>query len=130
MSTGARSDNGRLPVVLDEAHVVPLEVDSDRLQRSPVLVEDVLGRRLEDDLVLPELLKAKRVLAVAPVHRADRRLDVRGPPRARAEAAEERGRIQRAGAELGVVGLHQDAAALGPVVLERADHVLVAERHF
>ena len=37
------------PVVLDEAHVVLHGVDADRLQRAEVLVEHVLGRRLQHD---------------------------------------------------------------------------------
>src|SRR5207237_10552132 len=84
-------------------------------------------RRLEDDLVLVVVLEAERVLAVAAVARADHGLDVRRPPRLRAETAQEGGRIHRPGAELGVVRLHQDALALGPVGLERADPALVVE---
>ena len=54
------------------------EVDADRGQRAEVEVEHVFRRRLEDHLVLEVVLEAKRVLAVAPVGRADARLDVRG----------------------------------------------------
>src|SRR5437660_1315249 len=48
-----------LPVVLDQAHVVPAEVDSERLERGPVKVEHVRGRRLEHDLVLEVVLEAE-----------------------------------------------------------------------
>src|SRR5207302_9663150 len=114
-----------LPVVLDEPEVVPLEVDSERGQGAEVLVEDVLGRGLEYDLVLEVVLEAERVLAVAPVGWADDRLDVGGAPGVRPEAAQERGRVGRARAELGVVRLHEDTAAFAPVALERPDHLLV-----
>ena len=56
-----------LPVVLDQANVVLLEVDPERLERAEVPVEDVLGRRLEDHLVLEVVLEPERVLAVAAV---------------------------------------------------------------
>src|SRR5919109_3394537 len=42
----------RLPVVLDEADVVPHEVDAEMGQGFEVVVQDVGRRRLEDDLVL------------------------------------------------------------------------------
>src|SRR5207248_6799262 len=73
------------------------------------------------------VLEAERVLAVAAVARPDDGLNVRRAPRLRPQAAQEGGRIHRAGAELGVVGLHEDAALVGPVRLEPADHVLVVE---
>ena len=97
-----------------------VEVDPERLERAEVEVEHVVGRRLEDHLVLEVVLEAERVLAVAAVGRADHRLDVGRLPRLRAEAAQERRRIQRARAELGVVRLHDHAAVVGPVALERA----------
>jgi hypothetical protein len=50
---------------------VPLRVDPDRLQRVEILVEDVLRRRLENDLELVVLLEPVRVLAVSAVARAD-----------------------------------------------------------
>src|SRR4029453_7687597 len=117
-----------LPVVFDEPDVVLARVDADGLERAEVLVEDVLRRRLEDDLKLVVVLEAVRVLAVAPVARADRRLDVDRPPWARAQTAKERRRVEGARPELRVVRLHQDAPALGPVGLERGDHVLVVQR--
>src|SRR3712207_7587788 len=58
-------------------------VDAERAQRLEVRLDDVLRRGLQDDLVLPELLEAVRVLAVAPVRRAKRGLDVRRSPRDR-----------------------------------------------
>src|SRR5439155_14799302 len=109
------------------ADVVPLELDAEVSQRGEVEVEDVRWGRLEDDLILEVMLEAERVLAVAAVARSNHRLDVRGPPRLRPQAAQERRRIHRPRAELGVVRLHENAAPSRPVVLERADHVLVVE---
>jgi hypothetical protein len=121
-----RAERRLLPVVLDEADVVLQEVDPELLERAEVLVEDVLGGRLQDHLVLEVVLEAVRVLAVAPVGRPDHGLDVgRAPLRVgRVEDAQERGRIGRARAELGVVRLHDHGAALAPVRVQRADHVL------
>ena len=61
-----------------------------------------------------KLLQAVRVVAVAAVRRAARGLDERDVPRLGTERAQERGRVVRAGADLGVVRLHDEAAALGP----------------
>src|SRR6185295_4385914 len=63
-------------------------------------------------------------LAVAPVRRAARGLDERRVPRLGPERAEKRGRVVRAGADLRVVRLHDDAASLGPEALQRQDDVL------
>src|SRR5215831_12703025 len=113
-----------LPVVLDEPDVVPTQVDANRLERREVAVEDILGRRLQDYLVLEVVLEAVRVLAIAAVERPDHRFDVGRPPRLRAEAAQERRGVHRARRELGVVRLHDHAALGRPVPLERADHLL------
>ena len=108
-----------------ELDVVPCEIDAEGGQRVEVEVEDVLRGRLEDHLILVVVLEAVGVLAVASVGRPDARLDVRGAPRLRSEAAEERGRIRRSGAELRVVRLEDHAALVGPVALQRGEHVLV-----
>ena len=75
-----RAERRLLPVVLDEPDVVLAQVDAERLERAEVLVEDVLGRRLEDHLVLEVVLEAERVLAVAAVGRPDHGLDVGRAP--------------------------------------------------
>ena len=99
-------------------------------ERAEVEVEHVLGRGLEDHLVLEVVLEAERVLAVAAVGRPDARLDVRGLPRIGAEAAEERRRVGRSRTELGVVRLHDRAALPAPVRVQRGDQLLVVEgRH-
>src|SRR6185437_12581437 len=46
-----------------------------------------------------------------------------------AEHAQERGRVRGARADLGVVGLHDRAALLLPVGLERREHALEGVRH-
>ena len=89
-------------------------------KRAQVEVLDVVGRRLQDHLVLVVLLEPEGVLAVAAVVGPDRRLDVAGAPRLRAEHAQERGRVRGARADLGVVRLHDRAALLLPVGLEGA----------
>jgi hypothetical protein len=122
-----RAERRVLPVVLDEAHVVLLEVEAERLERAEVEVEDVGRRGLEHDLELVVLEQPVRVLAVAAVLRAARRLHVRGAPRLGAERAQERGGVRRARADLHVVGLQQDAALVAPVLLEAEDDLLERE---
>ena len=116
-----------LPIVLDEADVVRLQVEAERLERAEVEVEDVGGRRLENDLVLVVVLQPVRVLAVAAVLGATARLHVGGLPRLGPESAQERRGVAGAGADLHVVGLEQRAAALGPVRLQAQDDLLERE---
>ena len=118
------AERRRLPVVLDEAHVVLERLGAERAQRLEVEVLDVERARLEDHLELVELLQAVRVLAVAAVRGPARRLDERDVPRLGTERAQERRRVERAGADLRVVRLHDQAAALGPEPLQREDDVL------
>ena len=123
-----RTERGPLPVVLDEADVVSRQVDADRLEGAEVEVEHVLGRGLQDHLVLEVVLEPERVLAVPAVRRADRRLNVGGPPLRRSEATEERRRVEGSRPDLRVVRLHDDAAVVGPVALQAGDHLLVGRR--
>ena len=82
------------------------------------------GDGLRIDLELVIRAGAVRVLAVAAVGRTPRELDERRVPRLGAEHAQERGRVERAGADLDVDGLLDDTAALGPEPAEREDEVL------
>ena len=122
------TERRRFPVVLDEPHVVDARVDTHRRERSQVEVDEIRWRRLDHHLVLVVPLHAKRVLAVAPIGRATRGLNVRGAPRLRADGPQERGRVERARTHLHVVGLQQRAALPGPVLLEREDQVLEGPR--
>src|SRR5206468_1802395 len=97
-----RTERRALPVVLDEADVVRLQVEAHGRERVEVDVENVVGGRLEDHLPLVELLEAKGVLAVAPVAGPDRRLDVERVPRLGPERAEEGRRVERSRADLRV----------------------------
>ena len=88
----------------------------------------VRRRRLQDDLELVVVLQPVRVLAVAAVLRPARGLHIGGLPRLRPQRAQRRRRMERAGADLHVVGLQDDAALLGPEALQRQDQTL--ERAF
>ncbi len=72
------------------------------------------------------MLHAVRVLAVAAVLGAARRLDVGGFPRLGADGAQEGGGMAGAGADFHVVGLQQGAALLVPVLLQAQDDFLKA----
>ena len=104
--------------------------DAERAERAEVEVLHVVGRRLQDHLVLEVVLEAERVLAVAAVGRADRRLDVGHAPRVGPEAAQEGGGVERARPDLGVVRRRDQASLVGPVAGQPRDHVLEARpRH-
>ena len=114
----------RLPVVLDEAQVVVGGGDADGPQRPEVLLLHVLGARLEDHLVLVVLVESIRILAEASVGGPPGGLDVGDVPGLGAEHTQERSGIHRARAHFQVVSLHQRAAALGPVRLQREEEPL------
>ena len=85
-------------------------VNADGFQRLQVEFHRVAGIGLQDDLELGVLLEAVGVLAVAPVVRADGGFHVGHIPRLGAEHAQEGGRVHRPCADLGVVGLGDEAA--------------------
>ena len=62
-----RAERRALPIVLDEAHVVQRHVDADRGERIEIELLQVLGRRLQDHLILIIVLQPVGVLAVASV---------------------------------------------------------------
>ncbi len=112
------------PIVLDEADVVQQRVEADRRQRAEIELLQVRRVGLQDHLVLVIVLQPVRVLAVAAVLGAARRLHVGGVPAAGAERAQRGRRMEGAGADLHVVGLQDQAALVGPVIVQRQDQPL------
>ena len=90
----------------------------ERLQRFQVQLLRVARIGLEDHLELVVLLQAVGVFAVAAIVRADGGLDVAHVPGLGPEHAQEGGRVISAGADLGVIGLPDQAALVGPELLE------------
>ena len=113
-----------LPVVLNEADVVHFGVDPERAQRPEIEVDDVDGRRLQDDLVLVVLVQTVRIFAVARVLRTARRLNVRGAPGFRPQSAQERGGVRGARADFQVDRLQESAALTVPILLQAQDDFL------
>ena len=99
-------------------------IDAEGAQRAEVQVLDVERRGFDHHLELVVVLQAERVLAVAAVRGPAAGLHVGRAPGLRPDGAQERGRVEGAGAHLHVVRL-QDHAALGrPVALQGEDQVL------
>ena len=113
-----------LPIVLDEADVVGVDVDAEHAQAAEILVLHVLGRGLQEHLELVVVLKPVGVLAVAAVARPAGRLHVGRAPGLRPQAAQRGRGMEGAGAHLHVVGLQDDAAALRPIGLQAKDERL------
>ncbi len=101
-----------------------VEVDAERLERAEVELLRVARVGLEDDLELRVRLQPVRVLAVAAVIRAHGGLDVRDVPRLGPEHAHDGVGVHRPRTDLGVVGLHDHASAVGPVLLQRQQGIL------
>ena len=114
----------RFPVVLHEADVVHQRVDAERAQGIQVALLNVGGRGFQDDLELVVTLQAVGVLAVAPIGGTPRRLHIGRAPGLRTDGAQEGGGVKGPRAHLHIVGLLQDAALSGPVLLEHQDQVL------
>ena len=72
---------------------------------------------LQDHLELVVMLHAVGVLAVAAVGRPAGRLNIGGAPRFGPEDPQKSGGMEGAGADLGIIGLVDDAALRSPVVL-------------
>ena len=123
-----RAQGGRLPVVLDKAHVVLGQVDAQVLQRGQVEILDVVRAGLEDHLILVVVAQPVGVLPVAPVGGADGGLHVGHLPGIGAQHLEKGRRVEGAGAHLGVVRLPDDAALLGPELLQAQQHFLKSRR--
>jgi hypothetical protein len=118
------AQGGVFPVVLDEADVVLLQVETQGFQGTEIQLQDVLRRRLQHHLELVIVLQAVRVLAVAAVLGPAAGLHVGGLPGLGAEGAQEGGGVAGAGADFEIVGLQQRATLLAPEFLEREDDVL------
>src|SRR5258708_27594493 len=72
------------------------------------------------------MLKPVGILAIAPIGRPPRGLDIGGAPRLRAQRAERRRRVKRAGPDLEVVGLQDGAALRRPIGLQLENEGLEA----
>ena len=103
-------------------------VDAARLEALEIELLHFVGRRLEDHLELVVLEQAVRVLAEAAVGRPARRLHVGDVPVRGPEHAQERLGVHRAGADLDVERLLQQAAARGPELRELEDEAVEASR--
>ena len=117
-----------LPVVLDKADVMVVGVQADSGKRPQVKLLGVDRRGLDEHLELIVVLHAVGVLAVAAVSRAAARLRIAGTPLGGTERAQRGRGVEGTGTDLGVIGLHNDAALLAPVLLEAQDDVLEGKR--
>jgi hypothetical protein len=118
------TEGRRLPVVLDETDVVNEWIDSELSQRFQIELLDRVGRGLHDDLELIVVLQPIRVLAIATVRRAPRRLHIGSVPRLRANRPQEGAGMKGACADLHVVRLEDHAALATPIALKLEDEVL------
>ena len=100
------------------------QIDAARLEALQIEILHVVGRGLEDDLELMVLEEPVRVLPEAPVGRPPRRLDVGDVPGLGAEHAQKRLRVHRAGAELDIERLLNQAALGSPVVGQFQNQIL------
>ena len=114
----------RFPVVLDKTQVVHQRVDAQRLQRSEIALEQVIGVGLHHHLVLVVALQTVGIFAIAAIGRTAAGLDEGGIPRLRAERAQKGGGMEGAGADLDVERLDQHASLLAPVLVEAQDELL------
>ncbi len=121
------ADRRVFPVVFDEADVVQVGVEADRLERAEIQLLQVVRVGFQDDLVLVIVLQTVGVFAIAAIDRAARGLDVGGLPRLFAEGAQDRRRVQCACANFNIVRLQNDAALFGPVMMQGQDQVLERE---
>ena len=115
---------GRFPVVFFELDVVLFQVDADGFEAAQVLIDHVVGRRLQNYLQLLVLIQAVRIFAVAAVGGAAAGLDIGDAIWLGPEDAQKCFGAHGARADFHVVGLLNDGAAVGPVALQFEDGFL------
>ena len=101
-------------------------IDAEGGEAGEVQLLAVGRRRLQDYLQLVIMLQPVRVVAIAAIGRAARRLHIRGAPRLRPQRTQRRCRMEGAGADLDVVGLQDHAAMRRPEALQFEDQRLEA----
>ena len=121
------AERGRFPVVFLEANVVRAQVDADGSEAAEVQILNIGRRGLQDHLILKMLVEPIGVFAVATVGGPTGWLHVADAIGCGTEDAEKSFRVHGAGADLGVVGLLEDAALLVPVMHELEDKFLKSE---
>ena len=117
-----------LPVVLDKADVMVVGIQANGGKRPQVELLGVDRRGLDEHLELIIVLHAVGVLAVAAVGGTAAGLCIAGAPLGGTERAQRGRGMEGTGTDLGVIGLHNDAALLAPVLLEAQDDVLEGKR--
>ena len=121
----ARSaERGAFPVILDKTDIVEGHVDADGFERAEIERLKVRRRGFDQHLILIIVLQPVRVVAIATVRRAARRLHIGRRPGVRAEAPQRRRRVKRARADLHIIGLQHGAALGGPIGLEAENDLL------
>jgi hypothetical protein len=109
---------------LDKPDVVLLRVNPQLSQTFQIQRLNVVRRRLQHDLILIVVLHAIRILAVSPIRWTPAWLGIGGTPGLWAKGAEERGWMKGTRPHLQIVGLMNDAALLGPVVMQCENEIL------
>src|SRR5579863_7262975 len=112
------SQRRSFPVVLFKLDVVFAKVDANRFETPQILVDDIGGRRFQNHLKLLVLVEPVGIFSVAAVGGAAARLYISHSIRLRAENAQECLGRHGSGADLDIVRLGDDAAAVGPVLLQ------------
>src|SRR5207247_1103173 len=107
-----------LPIILDKADVVQAGIDADCREAREIELLAVRRRRLEDDLELIVLLQPIGIFPIAAIGRPPRGLHIGGAPGLGAESAQRSRRMERAGPDLDIVRLQNDAALLRPEALQ------------
>ena len=118
------AQGGVLPVVLDKADVVLLQIEAQGFERAQIQLQDVVGRRLQNNLELVVVLQAVGVLAIAAVLRAAAGLHIGCLPGLGADGAQKGRGVRGTGADFHVIGLEQCTALFGPVGLQFQNDLL------
>ena len=121
-SGGAK--RGAFPIIFHEPDIVQRRIQANGLDGSQIQLLHILGRGLQDHLILVIVLQPVGVLAITPIGGPARGLHKGRLPGARPQRAQSGGGMKGARAHLVVIGL-QDQAALGrPIILQGQDKFL------
>ena len=112
------------PVVLDKADIMLRRIDTEHLQAFDIHLLDVVGRRLDDDLILVIMLKPVGVFSISSVCWSSGRFNVSYAPGLGTENTQCRSGIHRTGADFQVVRLLDDATLRSPKMLKAHNYLL------
>jgi hypothetical protein len=99
-------------------------INTDSSQRTQVKFLDIFRRGFHYNLVLVVVLQTIRVFSITAISGASAGLNIGGFPGLRTDGTKKCSRVERAGTNLHIEWLYQNATLFGPISLQAVDEIL------